>query len=66
MPRILLMGFTLLLGLSCTEQLAFFEYHSTDNGNWGKDQLMEFRFSDLDSTRAYNMYITLRNDDQYP
>lgn len=27
---------------------------------------MEFSFSDLDSTQAYNMYITLRNDEQYP
>jgi len=66
MPRILLIGFSLLLGLSCTEQLAFFEYQSTKNGKWGKDQPMEFRFSDLDSTQTYNMYITLRNDEQYP
>lgn len=66
MPRILLIGVALLMGVSCTDQLAYFKYHSTDNGKWGKDQPMEFTFSDLDSTRAYNMYITLRNDEQYP
>ncbi|MEJ2584564.1 MAG: gliding motility lipoprotein GldH [Robiginitalea sp.] len=66
MPRNFLIGITLLVGMSCTDQLAYFKYQSTDNGKWGKDQLMEFSFSDLDSTRAYNMYITLRNDEQYP
>ena len=66
MPRLLLIGLTLLLGLSCTEELAFFEYQSTNNGKWAKDQPMEFSFSDLDATQGYNMYITLRNDEQYP
>ena len=66
MPRILLIAIALLLGLSCTEQLAYFEYQPTDNGKWGKDQPMEFQFSDLDSTQTYNMYITLRNDEDYP
>ncbi len=66
MPRILLIAIALLLGLSCTEQLAYFEYQPTDNGKWRKDQPMEFQFSDLDSTQTYNMYITLRNDEDYP
>lgn len=66
MPRILFIGIIFLLGISCTDQLAYFSYQSTNNGNWGKDQVMEFSFSDLDSTQAYNMYITLRNDEQYP
>ena len=66
MPKVLLIGIVLLLVASCTDQLAYFNYQSTDNGNWGKDQVMEFRFSDLDSTQSYNMYITLRNDEHYP
>jgi gliding motility-associated lipoprotein GldH len=66
MPRLLILGIILLLGISCTDQLAYFNYQSTDNGNWAKDHVMEFSFSDLDSTQAYNMYITLRNDEQYP
>lgn len=66
MPRLLILGIILLLGVSCTDQLAYFNYQSTDNGKWAKGHVMEFSFSDLDSTQAYNMYITLRNDEQYP
>jgi gliding motility-associated lipoprotein GldH len=56
----------LLAGISCTEHLVYADYQATDNGKWHRGQAMEFRFSQLDSTRAYNMFITLRSDGQYP
>jgi gliding motility-associated lipoprotein GldH len=66
MHRVLTALLALILGVSCTEKLAFAEVRDIGNGKWGKDQAMEFAFSGLDSTRAHQMFITLRNDEQYP
>ena len=56
----------LLLGASCTEHLAYSTYRPTSNGQWGRDEVMEFSLSELDSLQRYNVYIMLRNDSQYP
>lgn len=64
--RTFILGIVLLAGISCTEHLVYTEYQATENGNWHRDQVVEFRFSELDSTRAYNMFITLRSDARYP
>jgi gliding motility-associated lipoprotein GldH len=66
MLRYLFLLSALALCLSCTEHLAFASIESTDNGQWARDRAMEFTFSELDTARTYNMFITLRNDDQYP
>ena len=66
MLRYLLLLGALALCLSCTDHLAYASFKSTDNGQWARDRVMEFTFGELDTTRTYNMFITLRNDEQYP
>ncbi len=56
----------LLAGISCTDQLAYSEFRSTQNGRWDKDRAMEFELTDPDTTRTHNLYIFVRNDNTYP
>ena len=65
MHRIAILG-ALMLAVSCTEHLAYSTYRSTDNGSWGREEVMEFSFTELDTVQPYNVFITLRNDAQYP
>ena len=66
MPRLLLFFCALSLCISCTEHLAYSTVKSTENGQWPKSKAMEFTFSEMDTIRSYDMFITLRNDQQYP
>ena len=66
MHRVLTALFAMVFAVSCTEKLAFAGIRDTGNGKWSKDQAMEFAFSGLDSTLPHQMFITLRNDNQYP
>ena len=61
-------GILLVLGLfaACAEPPEYVEFHSTDNGTWGKDEAMEFRVEDPDTTRAHSVFIYVRNDHNYP
>lgn len=57
----------LLLALaSCDSTLVKSEYRATDNGYWDKDMVMKFSFSELDSIQKHDMYINIRNDDNFP
>ncbi|MGB5654658.1 MAG: gliding motility lipoprotein GldH [Robiginitalea sp.] len=66
MLRSLLIFCGLLLCTSCTEHLAYSTVKSTENGQWQKERVMEFTFSEMDTARTYDMFITLRNDQEYP
>ncbi|WP_041326926.1 gliding motility lipoprotein GldH [Robiginitalea biformata] len=56
----------ILIGTSCTDHLVYSEFQSTRNGQWGRDQAMEFSLEDPDTTASHNLYIFLRNDNTYP
>ena len=49
--------------LSCDEKRVFDEYESL-NG-WHKDSLVTFQISGVDTTKQYNLFINIRNDNQY-
>lgn len=66
MHRSLCLLCALVLCFSCTDHLAYSTFKSTDNGQWAKDRKMEFTFGEMDTLSSYDMYITLRNDEQYP
>ena len=66
MPRIALIVSCLLLFVSCSENLVFSKFQSTSNGSWGRGEVVDFAFSELDSLQSYNLFITLRNDGTYP
>lgn len=66
MPRIFLFVLTLLLLISCSENLVVSKYKATEGGSWNKDNIMEFSFSDVDTLSSHDMFLNIRNDDTYP
>lgn len=51
---------------ACEDRLAYSQFQATGDGTWHRDDVMEFRLEDPDTTRAHTLYILLRNDEQYP
>ncbi|MEA1786676.1 gliding motility lipoprotein GldH [Arenibacter sp. GZD96] len=66
MGRVFCMLFIGLGMLSCNKDLVFSEYKNTENGVWDRNNAIQFQFSDLDTTAAYNLFINIRNDDSFP
>ncbi len=56
----------LLLTISCSENLVVSRYEATDSGNWNKDDIIEFSFSEIDTLSKHHMFLNIRNDDSYP
>lgn len=51
--------------LSCESNLVFSETRAMD-GQWGANEIVEFQLPQLDSLRRYNMFVNIRNTDDYP
>ena len=66
MFRLLFFLCVLSLVLSCSENLVVSQYESTNNGNWSKDQIIEFTFSEIDTIGAHHIFFNIRNDESYP
>ena len=65
MVRIFL-GITLLcLFLSCDSNIVVSENRSLPN-NWAKDEAIQFTLPELDSIQNYDVFINLRNSNEYP
>ena len=54
-----------ILMVSCNGNMVKSEYNSTISGGWSKDNTIEFTFSEIDTTRGYNIFINIRNDESY-
>ena len=57
--------FIVLLFCSCDKKRVFDEYKSVGS-SWNKDSIVTFNLPDLDSTKRYNLFVTLRNNNNYP
>jgi gliding motility-associated lipoprotein GldH len=55
---------TLLL-VSCDKNRVFDEYKDVGNA-WHQDSLVHFDLPALEATKKYNMYLTLRDNNDYP
>lgn len=55
---------TVLLVLSCDSNQIFDEYKSVPN-QWNKDSLISFTVTPPDSTKYYNLFINIRNTNDY-
>ncbi len=55
----------LFLVLSCDKKRVFDDYKSVGNA-WHKDSVVTFELPKLDATKAYNMYVNIRDNDDYP
>lgn len=61
---------TLLFGLffvviSCDKKQVFDEYKEFD-GTWKKNKKATFTFEQKDTTNVYNMFLNVRNNNEYP
>ena len=55
----------LFFAASCDKKRVFDEYKPLD-GKWNKDSVVSFEFEQKDTTTAYNMFINIRNNSDYP
>lgn len=53
------------LFFSCDKKRVFDEYKSVGRA-WHKDSVVSFNLPDLDSTKRYNLFVTLRDNNDYP
>lgn len=61
---ILFILITFLL-VSCDEKRVFDEYKSVGSA-WNKDSIVSFDLPKLEATKPYDLYLNLRNNDNYP
>lgn len=50
---------------SCNDNLVVSEYKTVGNGKWSKDSGVSFSFSQTDTISKHQMFINLRNDENY-
>jgi gliding motility-associated lipoprotein GldH len=54
-----------ILLFSCDKKRVFDEYKSVGSG-WHKDSIVTFNLPKLDSTKQYNLFVNLRDNNNYP
>lgn len=57
--------FAALVLFSCDKKRVFDEYKSTGSA-WHKDSIVTFALPEMDTTKAYNLFVNLRDNDDYP
>jgi gliding motility-associated lipoprotein GldH len=55
----------LLMLVSCDKKRVFDEYKSVGSA-WHKDSIVSFKLPVLDSVKQYNLFVNLRNNNDYP
>ena len=55
----------LFLFCSCDKKRVFDEYKPL-NGKWHKDSIVSFKFDQKDTISPYNLFVTMRNNNNYP
>ena len=51
--------------ISCDQKRVFDEYQSVGK-SWHKDSIVSFDLPELDPKKAYNLYVNVRDNDDYP
>jgi gliding motility-associated lipoprotein GldH len=51
--------------ISCITNIIRSEYKSVTGAVWNKDDVKEFTFSEMDSLQEYQMFINVRNDQNF-
>ena len=55
----------IILFFSCDKKRVFDDYQSVGTA-WHKDSIVSFNLPELDSTKRYNLFVTLRDNNNYP
>lgn len=63
--RSVLLGILVVFCVSCDTDRTFHSYTSL-GGSWRIDEPVVFEVEDLDTIQNHNIYITVRNNNQYP
>jgi gliding motility-associated lipoprotein GldH len=66
MPRSWILVAFLLLFAACNGNLIFTEFQANSGGTWSQDDVKEFIFTQEDTISRFNLFINIRNDNQYP
>ncbi len=54
-----------LLVISCDKKRVFDEYKSVGN-SWHKDSVVTFKLPQFDSSKKYNLFVNVRDNNDYP
>jgi gliding motility-associated lipoprotein GldH len=54
-----------IMVISCNTNIVRSEYKSVNGAVWDKDDVKEFTFSEMDSLLEYQMFINVRNDQNF-
>lgn len=61
----LLFFLLLILVVSCDNKRVFDQYKSVGN-SWHKDSIIKFKLPQLESTKKYNLFVNVRDNNDYP
>ena len=61
----LLLALITIFFIACDSKTAFSEYKSIKN-SWKKDEKIQFTFQPKDTINSYDIFINIRNDENYP
>ncbi|MDN3723226.1 gliding motility lipoprotein GldH [Aequorivita sp. SDUM287046] len=64
MNKLLALFFTAALLASCETNTVFSEVQALD-GQWGAEEVVAFQLPQLDSLKKYNLYLNIRNTNEY-
>lgn len=66
MRKSIAVAWVVILGAACTQGISYSSIRATSDGNWGRDEIMEFKVQDPDTVQPQSLYLLLRNDNTYP
>lgn len=66
MRKSLVLGIFILLFAACNSKLVFSEFHANPGGSWSLEDIKEFNFTREDTISSFNLFINIRNDNEYP
>ncbi len=55
-----------LVFISCSKQPFFTRYKNIENNKWAIDKSVDFNIAVADTLTSYNIFINIRNTNQYP
>lgn len=63
--KIFILALIAFLIVACDSNRVYEKYKTT-GGFWHKDSVFSFQIENIDTTLTYNLFINLRNNNQYP
>ncbi len=66
MRRILVSLVLVILLIACDDTIVKSGFHTIPGGSWNRDSIVTFTFSDLDTLQKHDIFINVRNDNDFP